>query len=125
MYEMIFPIALFLVVYFFIATEMLDKTIAALIGAGLMIGLHLVSYEEALHAVDLNVLFLLIGMMVVVNTMTETGVFEWLAIKLARLARGNGLLIAIFFMVLTPSDADGSQTRRSPGPGRPGRASRP
>lgn len=101
MYEMILPIAVFLVVYFFIATELLDKTIAALIGAGLMIGLHLVSYEEALHAVDLNVLFLLIGMMVVVNTMTETGVFEWLAIKLARLARGNGLLIAIFFMVLT------------------------
>lgn len=98
---MLVPIAVFLVVYFFIATEMIDKTIAALVGAGLMIGLHLVGYEEALHAVDLNVLFLLIGMMVVVNTMTETGVFEWLAIKLARLARGNGLLIAVFFMVLT------------------------
>ncbi|MBN2703991.1 MAG: ArsB/NhaD family transporter [Pontiellaceae bacterium] len=101
MHDMILPIAVFLIVYFFIATELLDKTIASLIGAGLMIGLHLVSYEEALHAIDMNVLFLLIGMMVVVNTMTETGVFEWLAIKLARLARGNGLLIAVFFMVLT------------------------
>lgn len=95
------PIAVFLVVYFFIATEIVDKTIAALIGAGLMIGLHLVGYEEALHAIDLNVLFLLIGMMVVVNTLTETGVFEWLAIQLARVAKGNGLLISIFFMLLT------------------------
>ncbi|MBN2685250.1 MAG: ArsB/NhaD family transporter [Pontiellaceae bacterium] len=101
MHDMILPIAVFLVVYFFIATELLDKTIASLIGAGLMIGLHLVPYEEALHAIDMNVLFLLIGMMVIVNTLTETGVFEWLAIKLARLAKGNGMLIAIFFMVMT------------------------
>jgi len=98
---MLLPIVVFLVVYFFIATELIDKTIAALIGAGLMIGLHLVGYEEALHAIDMNVLFLLIGMMVIVNTLTDTGVFEWLAIKLARVARGNGLLIAVFFMVLT------------------------
>ena len=98
---MLFPIIVFLIVYFFIATEIVDKTIAALIGAGVMIGLHLVSYEEALHAIDLNVLFLLIGMMIVVNTLTDTGVFEWLAIKLARLAKGNGLVLAIFFMILT------------------------
>jgi Na+/H+ antiporter NhaD/arsenite permease-like protein len=98
---MLFPIIVFLVVYFFIATELIDKTIAALIGAGLMIGLHLVGYEEALHAIDLNVLFLLIGMMVVVNTLTDTGVFEWLAIKLARVAKGNGMLIVVFFMILT------------------------
>lgn len=98
---MLFPILVFLVVYFFIATELIDKTIAALIGAGLMVGLHLVGYEEALHAIDMNVLFLLIGMMVVVNTLTDTGVFEWLAIKLARAAKGNGLLIVVFFMILT------------------------
>jgi Na+/H+ antiporter NhaD/arsenite permease-like protein len=98
---MLIPIFVFLVVYFFIATELIDKTIASLIGAGLMIGLHLVGYEEALHAIDMNVLFLLIGMMVIVNTLTDTGVFEWLAIKLARLAKGNGLLIAVFFMILT------------------------
>jgi Na+/H+ antiporter NhaD/arsenite permease-like protein len=98
---MLFPILVFLVVYFFIATEIIDKTIAALIGAGLMIGLHLVGYEEALHAIDMNVLFLLIGMMIVVNILSDTGVFEWLAIKLARLARGNGLLIAVFLMILT------------------------
>jgi Na+/H+ antiporter NhaD/arsenite permease-like protein len=49
----------------------------------------------------MNVLFLLIGMMVVVNVLTDTGVFEWLAIQVARLAKGNGLLIAVSFMVLT------------------------
>ncbi len=98
---MLLPILVFLVVYFFIATELIDKTIAALIGAGLMTGFHFIGYEEALHAIDMNVIFLLVGMMVVVNTLTETGVFEWLAIKLARLAKGNGLLIVVLFMVLT------------------------
>ncbi len=98
---MLFPIAVFLVVYLFIATEWVDKTIAAVIGGGLVVGLHIIGYEEALHAVDLNVLFLLIGMMVVVGTLSETGVFEWLAIKLARAAKGNGLRIAVLFMVLT------------------------
>ena len=98
---MLFPIIVFLVVYLFISTEWIDKTIAAIIGGGLVVGLHLINYEEALHAVDLNVLFLLIGMMMVVNTLSETGVFEWLAIKLAQLAKGNGLRIAVLFMVLT------------------------
>lgn len=98
---MFVPILVFLVVYFFIATEIIDKTVAALIGAGIMVCFHLVGYEEALHAIDLNVLFLLIGMMVVVNTLTDTGVFEWLAIQLARAAKGNGLVIVIFFMILT------------------------
>jgi len=98
---MLFPIIVFLIVYLFIATEWVDKTVAAVVGGGLVVGLHLIGYEEALHAVDLNVLYLLIGMMVVVNTLSDTGVFEWLAIKLARVARGNGLLIAVFFMLLT------------------------
>jgi len=98
---MLLPILIFLLIYFFIATEIIDKTIAALIGAGLMIGLHFVHYEEALHAIDLNVIFLLVGMMIVVNTLTDTGVFEWLAIKLARLAKGNGLVIVVLFVVLT------------------------
>ena len=44
MHDMILPIAVFLVVYFFIATELLDKTIASLIGAAVMIGLGLVPY---------------------------------------------------------------------------------
>jgi len=98
---MLFPILVFLVVYLFISTEWIDKTVAAVVGGGLMIGFHLVGYEEALHAVDLNVLFLLIGMMMVVNVLTETGVFEWLAIKLARAAKGNGMRIAVLFMLLT------------------------
>ena len=58
---MIPSLAIFLVCYFFIATEKIDKTITALIGASLMIAFHLISYESALAKIDLNVIFLLIG----------------------------------------------------------------
>ncbi|NQU38951.1 MAG: ArsB/NhaD family transporter [Lentisphaerae bacterium] len=98
---MLLPILIFAVVYIFIATELVDKTIAALVGAGLVIALHTVPYEEALHAIDLNVIFLLTGMMGVVSILSETGLFEWLSIRIAKLTHGNGLYITVLFLLLT------------------------
>jgi Na+/H+ antiporter NhaD/arsenite permease-like protein len=98
---MFIPILIFAVVYIFIATEIIDKTVAAIIGAGLVIAFHLVPYEDALHAIDLNVIFLLTGMMVVVSILAETGIFEWLAIRIAKLANGDGIRITVLFLLLT------------------------
>lgn len=91
----------FLVTYFFIASEKIDKTIAALLGSACVIAFHVIPYEEALHLIDMNVIFLLIGMMLIVNILSSTGLFEWLAIKIARLAHGNGMAIMLLFMVVT------------------------
>ncbi len=91
----------FLIAYLFIATEKVDKTVAALLGAMTVIGLHLAPYEELLHKVDLNVVFLLVGMMIIVNVLSTTGVFEWVAITIAQKARGNGILILILFVLVT------------------------
>lgn len=98
---MLTSILIFAIAYIFIASERIDKTIAALVGAGAAVFFHTIGYEEALHAIDLNVIFLLVGMMIVVNTLSDTGAFEWLAIRLARLAKGNGLVITVLFMFLT------------------------
>lgn len=98
---MLGSLIVFGVIYAIIITEKIDKTILALIGATIVIGLHYVGYEEAMHAVDLNVIFLLIGMMVIVAVLADTGVFEWLAITIARVAKGNGMVIIMIFMVLT------------------------
>jgi di/tricarboxylate transporter len=75
--------------------------LAALLGAVVMIALHVVPYDLALRAIDMNVIFLLFGMMVMVGIMAQTGVFEWLAIHLARLARGNGLVLMVSFLLMT------------------------
>lgn len=98
---MIGSIVVFLLTYVFIASEKVDKTIAALLGASVVIAFHWVPYEFALHAVDLNVIFLLVGMMIVVSIMAETGLFEWMAIRIAQMARGNGTAIFLMFIVAT------------------------
>ncbi len=94
-------IILFLIVYVLIASEKMDKTIAAMLGAGAMVAFGVAGFPEMLTKVDLNVLGLLIGMMIIVNIMATTGIFEWVAVKIARQTRGNGVLVAVEFMLVT------------------------
>lgn len=94
-------IIIFALTYILIATELVDKSIAAVIGAALVIGLHYTSYEQALHHIDLNVIFLLIGMMLIVNVFSKTGFLEWLAMITAKKARGNGMLIVLQLLAIT------------------------
>lgn len=99
--EYAFSLIVFIICYGFIVREKVDKTIPAILGAGLLIATHQIGYEEALAQVDLNVIFLLIGMMMMVNLLATTGVFEWTAIKVAQLTGGNGPLILIALISVT------------------------
>tara|TARA_R110001592_G_scaffold139695_1_gene359741 strand:+ start:24 stop:1325 length:1302 start_codon:yes stop_codon:yes gene_type:complete len=98
---MILSLIIFLAVYVLIAFELVDKTAAALLGASAVILLHLVPYEVAVESVDMNVLFLLIGMMIVMSILSETGFLEWLAIAIAQRAKGNAKKIVIEFLLVT------------------------
>ncbi|MBI5308083.1 MAG: ArsB/NhaD family transporter [Planctomycetes bacterium] len=97
--------AIFIVSYGLIVSEKLDKTKVALIGAGLMLILRIVSPDEAFYdkkyAVDYHVIFLLIGMMIIVNILSKTGIFQFMAVKSAKLAKGDPFLILIFFTGIT------------------------
>ena len=83
-------LAIFAVSYVLIITERIHKTIVALGGAMLMIVSGVVTQDEAFYShefgVDYNVVFLLIGMMVIVNIVRDTGLFEVLAIWSAQRA---------------------------------------
>ena len=94
-------VAIFAAAYLCIASEKVDKTIAAMLGAGLMIALGVAGFNDMLGKIDLNVLGLLIGMMVIVNIMATTGVFEYLAVKIARQTKGNGVLVVMEFLLAT------------------------
>jgi len=91
--------------YALIMTERLHKTIVALFGAALMISLGVVSQEEAFYShefgVDYNVVFLLIGMMVIVNIVRETGLFEVLAIWAAKQADAKPFRLLVLLATLT------------------------
>lgn len=94
-------VGIFAVTYIAIATEKVDKTAAALLGAALAVSVGVVPYEAALHAVDLNVVLLLVGMMLAVNVLAGTGVFEWVAVTIAQRAGGRGLPILLLFLLAT------------------------
>jgi len=93
--------AIFVLTYALIASEKIDKTIAALAGGLMMILVGIISQEEAFEHVDFNVIFLLAGMMILAGIIRKTGVFGWLAIRAARLAGGEPYRILVVLCVIT------------------------
>src|SRR4030065_1442978 len=96
---------IFILAYAVIVSEKIHKTIIALFGAGLMLVLKILEQHEAFHleefGVDWNVIFLLISMMVIINLMRPTGVFEYIAIKSAKLGKGGPFRILAIFATET------------------------
>ncbi|MCG6537968.1 MAG: hypothetical protein L7F78_25455, partial [Syntrophales bacterium LBB04] len=97
--------ALFAGAYGLIIWDKIHKTIISICGAVLMIVLGILTQEEAFHSIELgvdwNVIFLLISMMVIINIMRPTGFFEYIAIKSAKVAKGEPFKIMAIFSVVT------------------------
>lgn len=98
-------LVIFGVSYLLIVTERVHKTIVALLGAVTMILCGVITQEEAFssreYGVDFNVVFLLVGMMVIVNVVRETGLFDALAIWAAQRAGAHPFRLLMLLAVLT------------------------
>jgi len=92
---------IFVATYVVIATERVHKTVAALGGGVLMIVFQILDQDEAFAAIDFNVIFLLLGMMVIANIMRKTGVFQWVAIRAVQLAGGQPWRILVVLCLIT------------------------
>lgn len=96
---------IFLVSLWLILTERLNRTITSMAGAGLMVviglGLNFYNEEEALAAMDLNTIGLLLGMMILVSLLEPTGFFQFLAVWAARVSRGKPLRLLILMGTVT------------------------
>ena len=98
--------AIFLGAYLLIATERwVPRTAAALGGAALVLALGISGAEDAFFSpesgVDWNVIFLLLGMMIIIGVLGETGIFEFLAIWAAQRARGRPFPLMALLIVIT------------------------
>lgn len=93
--------AVFVVAYLLIALERWDRTLIALLGGLLVVVLGIVDQEEAFAAIDLNVIFLLVGMMTIASILAKTGFFDWLAIRSVRLSRGEPLRLLVVLSIVT------------------------
>lgn len=94
-------IVIFLLAYVFIIIEKVHRSVVVWVAAALVISLGVISQAKAIEAIDFNTLWLLIGMMVIVGITRKSGVFEYIAIKSAKLARGNPLYIMLILALVT------------------------
>ena len=103
MLKLIFGIIIFVVTFYFIISEKYPKSLVAIIGGGLMVVSGILNEEQALETVgyNLEIIFLLMGMMIIVEIMAETGIFQWVAIKIAQLVKGDPIKILVFLSVVT------------------------
>ncbi|HEY3685988.1 MAG TPA: ArsB/NhaD family transporter [Streptosporangiaceae bacterium] len=103
----ILAVAVFVGTYVLIATERVHRVAAALGGAAVMLVLGFTDGPTVYHSeaagVDWNVIFLLVGMMVIVGVLRQTGLFEFLAIFAVKRARGRPFLVLAIFVVITAS----------------------
>jgi Na+/H+ antiporter NhaD/arsenite permease-like protein len=98
-------ITVFVVAYALIASDRINKTLVALVGAGIIVALGVVESHDVFYShetgIDWDVIFLLFGMMVIVSVLRQTGVFEYIAIWAAKRARGSPLRIMILLVLVT------------------------
>ncbi|HID0816692.1 ArsB/NhaD family transporter [Clostridium botulinum] len=98
---MMLPAIIFIIVYALIISEKVNRVVASLGGAAIMLILKLITQEKAFLKIDFNTIGLLVGMMIIVNITKRTGVFEYIAIKAAKFSKGNPIKILILFSVIT------------------------
>jgi Na+/H+ antiporter NhaD/arsenite permease-like protein len=103
--------ATFLGVLALIALERLHNALAALLGMGLVLacsafgttipGLFIFDFERALGYVNFEVIFLVMGMMIVIAAIEETGIFQWMTYQAYRLSGGRTWLLVVILMFIT------------------------
>lgn len=98
-------IGIFVAAYALIASERVHRATVALVGAALMLLAKILTAEEAFHSLELGidweVIFLLLGMMLMVAVLWRTGLFEYIAIWSAKRARGRPYRILVILCITT------------------------
>jgi Na+/H+ antiporter NhaD/arsenite permease-like protein len=94
-------IAVFIFTYAIIVSEKIHRTKIALVGALILLFVKIMPQEEAIAKIDFNTLGLLIGMMIIVAIAMRTGMFQYMAVKLAKMVKGNPTSIMSVFFAFT------------------------
>ena len=97
----VIAIVVFVVVIGLIISEKVNSAAAALAGAMALVVTGVMSAHKALSYIDFNTIGLLVGMMVLVAIIRQSGLFEYVAIKAAKMVHGDPWKIMIAFILLT------------------------
>jgi Na+/H+ antiporter NhaD/arsenite permease-like protein len=102
----------FLIMLLLMAADKLHNTLAALVGASIIFafsyssallgqGLFIFNFQGAIKYVDWNVIFLVMGMMIIIAVVERTGIFQWLALVAYQLSGGRAWLLVTILMIIT------------------------
>ena len=97
----VIAIVVFVVVIGLIMSEKVHRAAAALAGAVVLVITGVMSGEKALSYIDFNTIGVLVGMMTLVAVIRQSGLFEYVAIKAAKLVHGDPWKIMIAFILIT------------------------
>lgn len=101
-FQIYLAVIIFLVTYGFIISEKINRSVIALLGAFLMVAFKIVDLEVAFtHHIEWGTITLLIGMMILVGITSTTGVFQFVALKSAKFAKGDPIKILVILSLLT------------------------
>lgn len=94
----------FLIAYALIASEKVNRVAVVCAGAAVMVLIGATDADKAFFShstgIDWNVIFLLLGMMIIVGVVHKTGLFEFLAVKAIQLAKGEPRKAFIYILLL-------------------------
>lgn len=94
-------ILVFVAVYGLVATEMLNKAVAALLGVMAILIVGVVDAHTAVGYIDVETIMLLLGMMAIVAVLRKSGFFSILSVRIAKLTGGSPLKILVLFSIVT------------------------
>lgn len=94
-------IVIFLAVIIAIMTEKVHRAVAATAGAVILLLIGILNVESAVSYIDFNTVGVLIGMMLFVAVVKNSGIFEFIAIKSAKIAKGDPWRIMVLFIIIT------------------------
>lgn len=101
MSQQIIAIAIFAIVIIAIVSEKVHRSVAAVTGAILLILFRVLTVDSAVSYIDFNTIGVLIGMMLFVAVVKNSGIFEYIAIKAAKMSKGNPWYIMVIFSIIT------------------------
>jgi len=101
--QLLLSLFIFILVFYLIITEKVPGALATMAGGLAMALAGIIHEEHALEAIAdrLEIIFLLVGMMIVVHLISETGVFQWFAVKVAQLVRGEPFALIVLLSIVT------------------------
>ena len=97
----ILSVLIFLAVMAAIMMEKVHRSVVAMAGAVLLLMFHILTIETAIAYVDINTIGVLVGMMLFVAVVKNSGLFEYVAIKSAKLTKGHPMAIMAVFALIT------------------------